>query len=564
MKLSEIPYERPDLEQLQTKYKSLQIRFTEAKHSTDQISVLEEWNDLRIDLATLSNLVYIRFSQNITDEWAKTEKDFFDQNGPTIHEWNIQLIKEIVKSPFVEDIKKQWGELFVEKLEMSLQTFIPEIKEELIEESKLTQRYAEIFASAKIEFDGETYNLSSLEPKVLSTDRSTRKRAQQTRLGFIGSHAEELDSLYQDLVKTRTSAAKKLGFNSYTELAYKELGRTEYNPEMIAGFRDQISRVVVPLVHELKKDQSSRLGLDTLMFFDEGLLFADGNPNPKGEPDWIVDQASVMYKELSPITDTFFSMMRENEILDLVTRPNKSVGGYCSSFPKYGIPFIFSNFNGTTHDVEVLTHEAGHALQNYLSSKHKPLEYRWPSYEAAEIHSMSMEYITWPWMKNFFGDQTNKFKYAHLVKSIQFLPYACAVDEFQHWVYDKPNAQPKERLEFWKTMEKKYLPWRTYEDMPEGSEGRVWQFQSHIYRTPFYYIDYALAQICALQFWVKSRENKEEAMKDYLHICEIGGSKTFLDIVKSGNLQSPFASNTIQDIIQVAKEWITEHTPQFS
>ena len=564
MKLSEIPYERPDLEQLQTKYKSLQIRFTEAKHSTDQISVLEEWNDLRIDLATLSNLVYIRFSQNITDEWAKTEKDFFDQNGPTIHEWNIQLIKEIVKSPFVEDIKKQWGELFVEKLEMSLQTFIPEIKDELIEESKLTQRYAEIFASAKIEFDGETYNLSSLEPKVLSTDRSTRKRAQQTRLGFIGSHAEELDSLYQDLVKTRTSAAKKLGFNTYTELAYKELGRTEYNPEMIAGFRDQISRVVVPLVHEFKKDQSSRLGLDTLMFFDEGLLFADGNPNPQGEPDWIVDQASVMYKELSPITDTFFSMMRENEILDLVTRPNKSVGGYCSSFPKYGIPFIFSNFNGTTHDVEVLTHEAGHALQNYLSSKHKPLEYRWPSYEAAEIHSMSMEYITWPWMKNFFGDQTNKFKYAHLVKSIQFLPYACAVDEFQHWVYDNPNAQPKDRLEFWKTMEKKYLPWRTYEDMPEGSEGRVWQFQSHIYRTPFYYIDYALAQICALQFWVKSRENKEEAMKDYLHICEIGGSKTFLDIVKSGNLQSPFASNTIQDIIQVAREWITEHTPQFS
>ncbi|MBM4174303.1 MAG: M3 family oligoendopeptidase [Ignavibacteria bacterium] len=564
MKLSEIPYERPDLEQLQSHYKDLLSRFTQATNPTDQITVLDEWNSLRIDLATLSNLVYIRFSQNIKDEWAKAEKDFFDQNGPTIHEWDIQLIKEIVKSPYIEEIKKQWGELFVEKLEMSLQTFIPDIKDELIEESKLTQRYAEIFASAKIEFDGETYNLSSLEPKILSTDRNTRKRAQQTRFGFIGSHAEELDSLYQDLVKTRTSAAKKLGFNSYTELAYKELGRTEYNPEMIAGFRDQISRVVVPLVHEFKKDQSSRLGLDYLTFFDEGLLFADGNPNPQGEPDWIVDQASAMYKELSPVTDTFFSMMRENEILDLVTRPNKSVGGYCSSFPKYGIPFIFSNFNGTTHDVEVLTHEAGHALQNYLSSKHKPLEYRWPSYEAAEIHSMSMEYITWPWMKNFFGDQTNKFKYAHLVKSIQFLPYACAVDEFQHWVYDNPEAQPKERLEFWKTMEKKYLPWRAYEDMPEGSEGRVWQFQSHIYRTPFYYIDYALAQICALQFWVKSRENKEEAMKDYLHICEIGGSKTFLDIVKSGNLKSPFASNTIQDIIQVAREWISEHTPQFS
>jgi M3 family oligoendopeptidase len=481
-----------------------------------------------------------------------------------MHEWNTTLIKEIVNSPFISEIEKEWGTLFIEKLRMSLETFKPEIKDELIEESRLTQRYAEIFASAKIEFDGETYNLSSLEPKVLSTDRSIRKRAQGSRFEYLGQHSEELDSLYHDLVKTRTSAAKKLGFSTYTQLAYKELGRTEYNPEMIAGFRDHISRVVVPLVHKFKKDQTTRLGLSEMKFHDEGLLFADGNPNPQGEPDWIVDQASVMYKELSPVTDSFFSMMREKEILDLVTRPNKSVGGYCSSFPKYGFPFIFSNFNGTTHDVEVLTHEAGHALQSFLSSKHKQLEYRWPSYEAAEIHSMSMEYITWPWMKNFFGDQTEKFKYAHLVKSIQFLPYACAVDEFQHWVYDNPEVQPSERLEQWKAMEKKYLPWRTYEDNPVASEGRVWQFQSHIYRTPFYYIDYALAQICALQFWVKSRENKEEAMKDYLHICEIGGSQTFLNIVKSGNLKSPFAADTIENIIHVADEWLSAHTPQFS
>lgn len=564
MKLSEIPYERPNLDDLQKKYQDLQSSFTSATTSKEQLKIIEKWNDIRIDLSTLSNLIYIRFSQNIIDEWAKAEKDFFDTNGPTMHEWNTTLIKEIVNSPFISEIEQEWGTLFIEKLRMSLETFKPEIKDELIEESRLTQRYAEIFASAKIEFDGETYNLSSLEPKVLSTDRSIRKRAQGSRFEFLGQHSEELDSLYQDLVKTRTSAAKKLGFSTYTQLAYKELGRTEYNPEMIAGFRDNISRVVVPLVHKFKKDQTIRLGLPEMKFHDEGLLFADGNPNPQGEPDWIVDQASIMYKELSPVTDSFFSMMREKEILDLVTRPNKSVGGYCSSFPKYGFPFIFSNFNGTTHDVEVLTHEAGHALQSFLSSKHKQLEYRWPSYEAAEIHSMSMEYITWPWMKNFFGDQTEKFKYAHLVKSIQFLPYACAVDEFQHWVYDHPEVQPSERLEQWKAMEKKYLPWRTYEDNQVASEGRVWQFQSHIYRTPFYYIDYALAQICALQFWVKSRENQEEAMKDYLHICEIGGSKTFLDIVKSGNLQSPFAADTIENIIHVADEWLSAHTPQFS
>ncbi|MFM8455785.1 MAG: M3 family oligoendopeptidase, partial [Ignavibacteria bacterium] len=319
MKLSEIPYERPNLDALQKKYQELQTTFSAATTATQQLDVIEEWNDIRIDLSTLSNLIYIRFSQNIADEWAKAEKDFFDTNGPTMQEWNTTLIKEIVNSPFLSEIEQEWGTLFVEKLRMSLETFKPEIKDELIEESRLTQRYAEIFASAKIEFDGETYNLSSLEPKVLSTDRSTRKRAQQSRFDFLGQHAEELDSLYHDLVQTRTNAAKKLGFSTYTQLAYKELGRTEYNPEMIAGFRDHISRVVVPLVHKFKKDQTARLGLSEMKFHDEGLLFADGNPNPQGEPDWIVDQASIMYKELSPVTDSFFTMMREKEILDLVT-----------------------------------------------------------------------------------------------------------------------------------------------------------------------------------------------------------------------------------------------------
>jgi M3 family oligoendopeptidase len=270
-----------------------------------------------------------------------------------------------------------------------------------------------------------------------------------------------------------------------------------------------------------------------------------------------------MYKELSPETDSFFTMMREQGLMDLVNRPNKSPGGYCTSFASYGIPFIFSNFNGTTHDIEVLTHEAGHALQSFMSRVHKPMEYRWPSYEACEIHSMSMEYITWPWMENFFGPDTDKFKYYHIVKSLIFLPYACAVDEFQHWIYDNPEATAQQRLENWKSMEQKYLPWRKYEDNPEASQGRVWQMQAHIYKTPFYYIDYALAQICALQFWVKSRENQKEAMKDYLHICEIGGSKTFLEIVKEGNLQSPFKEGTVADIVKVADTWIKERTPMF-
>ena len=560
---SDIPYTRPDMDILKLKYSELQKDFNQAQSAEQQLDILDSWNELRMQLSTISSYANVRLTQNVKDEWAISEKEFLDKHSPTLSEWNTEFTKAIVDSKFRKEIEKEWGSLFLEKIELGLQTFKPEIKEDMIEESEQTKKYSEILASAQIEFDGEIHNISSLSPLILSPDRETRKRAQQKLYSFIGEKAESLDTIYDSLVQIRTKTAKKLGFTNYTELAYKELGRTEYTRNEVAVFRKQILDVIVPLVHRFKKEQAERLGLTELFFHDENLLFADGNPKAQGDPDWIIERASEMYKELSPETDSFFTMMREQGLMDLVNRPNKSPGGYCTSFAAYGIPFIFSNFNGTTHDIEVLTHEAGHALQSFMSRIHKPMEYRWPSYEACEIHSMSMEYITWPWMENFFGPDTDKFKYYHIVKSLIFLPYACAVDEFQHWIYDNPEATAQQRLENWKSMEQKYLPWRTYDDNPEASQGRVWQLQAHIYKTPFYYIDYALAQICALQFWVKSRENQKEAMKDYLHICEIGGSKTFLEIVKEGNLQSPFKEGTVAEIVKVADTWIKERTPMF-
>jgi M3 family oligoendopeptidase len=563
IKFSEMPYTRPDMQALKEKYEQLIQRFGNASDAEGQLRVIEDWNNLRLDIATNMSVSSVRFSQNVKDEWAKEERAFLDKNAPDLSEWNRSMSECIVNSEYRDQIEEVWGKVFVQKLELSLQTFSAEIKENMRQESEAGKRYAEILASAEIEFDGEKYNLSSLERKLLSTDRETRKKAQQKRFEFQAANAEELDSIYDTLVKTRAQMAHKLGFSNYVELAYKELGRIEYGPEQVAIFRRQIEQDVVPIVHRLRKEQAKRLNIESLRFHDEMLHFTTGNPVAAGSPDWIVERATEMYSDLSPETDEFFQMMRENELMDLVTRPNKSVGGYCTSFPKYGLPFIFSNFNGTTHDVEVLTHEAGHAFQAYLSRTHKPIEYRFPSYEACEIHSMGMEYLTWPWMDKFFGEHVEKFKFYHLVRSIMFLPYACAVDEFQHWVYENPEVKPADRLAFWRSMEQKYLPWRVYEDMPMASEGRVWQFQRHIYESPFYYIDYALAQICALQIWAKSSQDLKSTMTDYLKICEIGGSQTFLDIVKSGNMISPFQDGCVKQTIGRAIEWIDARTPGF-
>ena len=263
-----------------------------------------------------------------------------------------------------------------------------------------------------------------------------------------------------------------------------------------------------------------------------------------------------MYTDLSPETKEFFNFMRDNELMDLVNKEGKSTGGYCSFIGKYKAPYIFSNFNGTSGDIDVLTHEAGHAFQVYSSRNIGLDEYNWPTYEACEIHSMSMEFFTYPWMDLFFEHETDKYKFAHLASAIKFLPYGVAVDEFQHFVYENPTITSKERNEAWRKIERKYLPHIDYGDNLFLKNGGFWQKQSHIFSSPFYYIDYTLAQVCAFQFWKKDQENHTSAWNDYINLCQAGGSQSFLNLVKLANLMSPFQEDCVKSVIGTIKSWL--------
>lgn len=263
-----------------------------------------------------------------------------------------------------------------------------------------------------------------------------------------------------------------------------------------------------------------------------------------------------MYNELSPETAEFFNFMVENELMDLVTKKGKDTGGYCTFIEKFRSPFIFSNFNGTAGDVEVLTHEAGHAFQAYSSRNFEIPEYFSPTLEACEIHSMSMEYLTWPWMECFFQEQTEKFKYSHLKGSLIFIPYGVAVDEFQHYIYENPDISPADRKKAWLSVEKKYMPYIDYDDNEFLKNGGRWQQQRHIYMTPFYYIDYCLAQICAFQFWKRAHDEDEKALEDYIKLCKAGGSMSFLELVKLANLISPFEEDCIRSFVGDVGKWL--------
>jgi len=518
-------------------------------------------NDLIAEYSSYEAIAELNFNRDIKSEDYKAEKDYYDNISPDFDDLKDQFSQALMKSKFLSELKDELGEHYFNIKEVEQKTFDPKIIGLLKKETELENEYIQIIAGAKINFRGESYNLSGITPFHTDHDRETRKESYQARFLFFEKNSKQLDVLYDRMVKLRTKIAKELGFNNFVELGYYRLGRTDYGSKEVANFRKQIVDYVVPLVKKLNEKKKAILGLDHLYFYD-GILFKEGNPRPDANPEEMVDYAKKMYNELSKETGTFFEMMVDENLLDLVNRDGKMGGGFCTSFPKYERPYIFSNFNGTAHDVTVLTHEAGHAFQCYSSRKQPLLEYLWPTLEACEIHSMSMEFFTWPWMDLFFKDKTERFKYMHVVDSLSFLPYGACVDHFQHWVFENPEASPMDRKEKWKELESIYLPDRDYDDLAFPNSGGIWQGQLHIYQMPFYYIDYTLAQTCAFQFWMKSQENMDSAWEDYHRLCKAGGSMPFTKLTNLANIKSPFVDGTLKSVSDYVFKWLGNIDPK--
>ncbi|MET3574568.1 M3 family oligoendopeptidase [Bhargavaea ullalensis] len=553
---SDYKYTRPDLDALKQQWRSLLDRFEKAGTAEDQNVVIEELNRLSEDYSTQENLVYIRASVDTNDEYYQKERDYFDEIGPEFDELNTEYYKAIVGSRFRDELESRWGSQLFAIADQKIRSFSPAIIPLLQQENRLSSEYSKLVASAQIGFDKKTLTLAQLVPYTQSTDREVRKKAVEATFGFYGGHRERFDEIYDRLVKTRDEIAKTLGFKDFVEVGFLRMNRIGYDRSMVENFRRQVKEHIVPIATELIERQAKRIGVDDFRYYDEGLNFTNGNAAPAGPPEWIIENGRKMYGELSPETAEFFQFMRNHELMDLEAKKGKEGGGYCTFIDNYQSPFIFSNFNGTSHDIDVLTHEAGHAFQVFSSRNIGVPEYIWPTTEAAEIHSMSMEFLTWPWMELFFKEGTEKYKFIHLSSALLFLPYGVAVDEFQQRVYENPEMTPEERNQTWKELEQAYLPHRDYGGIPFLESGGFWQRQSHIYEVPFYYIDYCLAQVCALQFWKRSREDRDSTWQDYMRLCRLGGSKPFLELVADAGLTSPFADGCVESVSGPVKEWL--------
>ena len=560
MKFSEMPYSRPDTGRVIEQYKALAARAGAAADGRELAELFRRHTELDDEFSTAARIAMIRHTLDTRDEFYDAENDFFDEAAPGVGNAQLDFYRAVLASPHKEALAAQYGPLLLEKMQVAANSAGDQVLELMQAENALASRYQKLYAGAQVEFEGRTLTLPELGPYKQSLDRAVRRAAFEAEGGFFDAHREELDGIYGEMIANRNAQARALGYQDYRPLSYLRMGRLGYGPKEVESFRRQVAESVTPLAARAMADQFARVDLKDPKFYDGAVCFAGGNPTPVGTAPELLAQAVRMYTELSPETGEFIRFMTEGGLFDLESRPGKAPGGYCETIPAYGAPFIFSNFNGTSGDVDVLTHEAGHAFQAWMAARQGLCqEMANPGLESCEIHSMSMEFLTSPWHKLFFGGSERtaaKYALSHAQDALTFLPYGCMVDEFQHIVYAQPHLTAEERNRTWLELERKYRPWNDFADLPFYSRGAGWQRQLHIYEYPFYYIDYCLAQMAALQFFAAHLADPADAWRRYLALVEKGGTDTYAGLVRAAGFAVPFEQGAIAPVAQQVAAWV--------
>lgn len=558
MKVSELEYRRVTVEEVGAAAKEIIAQVQNAQRVDGVLAARERYLKLMTEFSTANSLAYMRYTINTADPFYLAEKDYYDEVGPVVENDALQYAGAMLDSPFRAELEQALSPLLFRSMELQRKSMSPEIIGDMVEENRLVSEYSQLMAGMEFAFRGEKLPRPMLMKYAKSADRATRRECYEVLGQTLAQHAEQLDTIFDKLVHVRDRMAKKLGCRNFVELGYYRMGRLCYNEADVRAFRENILRDIVPVVSELRLENAKRLGIDTFMLYDNEYLSPGGGPVPCGK-DEIFAAARKMYHAMGSETGAFIDMMLENEAFDVDARKNKWGGGYCTEFAKYKQPFILANFNGTSGDVDVVTHEAGHALNSYLIANNRfALELGCGGMETAETHSMSMEFFAWPYLDTFFpnpGD-ADKYRFEHALDALSFLPYGTMVDAFQHAVYEQPDLTPAERNALWRSLEKEFRPHIGLDGIPYLEQGTRWQYQMHIYETPFYYIDYCLAQTAAFQFLLAAREDYDGAFARYLRLSKQGGEKVWTQLLAEAGFRSPFEPGALADLAAQLKQLI--------
>ncbi len=552
MKVSQIPYKRYTLEQAQAAFAAFTEANAKATCAEDVMTAKAALIEHMIDYYTAASLANCRFTLDTRDEFYSAEVSYYDEIGPHISGMQAEYGKLLLTSPYRAELEKLLNPRIFKSLEIGMKCFDPCIVEDMQQENSITTEYSKFMSEMKFEFRGETMPLSALRGHLEDGDRETRRECAEAIGRGLQANAQQLDEIYDKLVKVRHTMATKLGYENFVELGYYRMGRLDYDAEMVRRFRDNVKQSLVPLVSALKQKLAEEMDYGTFMFYDDAVWMAGEQPKPMLDKAGIFAAAQEMYDAMNPVVGDFMRAMQEAEAFDVDARDGKWGGGYCTCFPRYNQPFILANFNGSCGDVDVMTHEFGHALAAHFACEQNNFELDVGGMETAECHSMSMEFLCWRYMDKFFGDMAPKYRKRHLLDALSFIPYGVIVDEFQHVMYENPDMTPEQRKQAYLELEAKYRPYMSLAGIPYLEEGTRWQYQMHIYESPFYYIDYCLAQTVAIGFLVASTENYDDALVKYLAFVKCGGTKAFEQLIEDAGLASPFKDGALATLADKA------------
>lgn len=552
-------YIRPDFEAFKKDVEELTLKLKNANTYEEAREVFLTFDKISCEFNDMNTVASIRHTIDTTDKFYDEEVEYAQETYPTVMPTLLDFSNALYENKFRAEFEKEYGKQLFVQVELQKKSFSNENIPLMQQEAKLCNEYEKIIASASIEFDGKTHNLFGIMTYFESKDGEVRKEVYRAYSKFYESNEKRFEEIWDELIKIRNQMGKNLGFDNYIPLGYMQQGRTDYGAKEVASFREQIKTELVPFCQKLYEAQAKRIGIKKVMAYDEKLVFESGNATPIGDEDFEMKTAKEVYHNLSKETGEFFDFMEEHELFDLKNKAGKAATGYMTAFNSLKAPFVFSCFNRTTYDMEVLSHELGHAFAGYMAMRNQPIsDYYSESTDIAEIHSMSMEQFLYPYAEKFFGDEADKFRFAHLQEALTFVPFGVAVDEFQHIMYSNPNLTPKERTLEWKKLEQKYMPWREYGDIEFFAKGGWWYHKIHIFLYPFYYINYTLTTMGAMEFKKKMNENPETAWEDYMNLCKVGGSKSYLETLKLANLSIPFEDGSVKKALSYAKEILTE------
>lgn len=561
-KVNDLPYSRVTLEEMRAAFENFFAAAEKANCADDMLAARQELIARRKKFDTAYCLANIRFTQNTADPFYKGEMDYYDEVYPLVHNELAKYFRVMLESPFRKEMEAKLGSVLFAGFECAVKAHSEEIVEDEQQENALTTEYSQLMAGMLFDWQGEKIPLTVLRGKLEDPDPAVRKAAADAIGLGLQTNKQKLDEIYDQLVHIRDRMAKKMGYQNYVELGYYRMGRTGYTREMVEAFRANVKGSLVPVVSALKERIKGEMGLDTFRFSDNDVYTKEGNPPFTLTIPEAFREASGMYHEMDGEIGAFFDSMTEAGALDVESRHNKAGGGYCTFIGDYHQPFIFANFNGTTADADVLTHEFGHAYASHcIDVGGVDYDIDVGGMETAECHSMSMEFLCWPYMRRFFGDRERGYRYKHLADALSFIPYGCIVDEFQHLVYEHPDWTPEERDKAYLELETTYRPYLTYEGIPYLEEGTRWQYQAHIFESPFYYIDYCLAQTVAFGFLVLSQKDHDEALRRYKQFVSAGGTIAFRSLVERAGLADPFGEGTLGSLAHAVSEILNTVNP---